>query len=299
MEAVFKQGYVQLLTLQVPAKVNLTLEVLGKRPDGYHEIKSVMQAISLFDVLSFVAADTLELRCTAAELQSEENLVMKAARAIKETAGYAGGALITLDKGIPWEAGMGGGSSDAAATLAGLNRLWSLGLPREKLLEIAASLGSDVPFFIYGGTCLAEGRGERIAKIPDLKKTWFVLLKPALPGGIGKTGRLYGFIEPGLYTKGEYSESMKEKIMSGVGIEPSHLYNIFDSVALEAYPGIDRYYSIFREEGASSIHLAGSGPVLFTSVQGQETASRIHARLIDKKMQGFVVSSLPGDNIGF
>ena len=286
----------QLITLKAPAKINLVLEILGKRADGYHEIKSIMQAVSLFDVLSFSEAPDIRISCNVPELQSENNLVLKAARILKQASGYPGGALISLEKMIPWEAGLGGGSSDAAAALTGLNSLWSLALSRERLAEIAADIGSDVPFFIYGGTCLAEGRGEKIVKLPDQGKTWFVLLKPALPGQAGKTGRLYGLIGPHQYTRGEYTDRMKQAIGAGLGY--SSLYNVFDNVISEAYPGLARYFDILSNAGAGEIHLAGSGPVLFTAVQNENKARDIYARVIEKDMQAFLVSSVPGDGVG-
>ena len=230
-----------MLTLKAPAKLNLTLEVLGKREDGYHEITSIMQTVGLFDVLHFEQAGHIELSCTARELQFEDNLVLKAARALKQASGYAGGVRIDLEKQIPWAAGLGGGSSDAAATLLGLNRLWSLGMTPDKLAEIAACLGSDVPFFVYGGTCLTEGRGERLTRLPDIPGTWFVLLKPSLLGIQGKTGRLYGLVGPESYTKGEFTEKMKQFITTGGKTGHPHIFNVFDSVIPKAYPGLDRY----------------------------------------------------------
>jgi 4-diphosphocytidyl-2-C-methyl-D-erythritol kinase len=162
-----------VLRLKAYAKVNLVLEVLGRRADGYHEIASVMQTIGLYDVLTFEAAGEIEFSCSTPGLQEDNNLVGSAARALRQATGKKAGARIVLEKKIPRTAGLGGGSSDAAAALKGLNRLWGLGLTPEKLAEIAAGIGSDVPFFIYGGTCLVEGRGESITPLPDIKKAWF------------------------------------------------------------------------------------------------------------------------------
>ena len=288
-----------MLTLKAPAKINLVLEVLGKREDGYHEIKSIMQTVSLFDVLSFEKTDDIKLSCTAQELQSEDNLVYKAAVILKKMSGYAGGARIYLEKQIPWAAGLGGGSSDAAVTLAGLNRLWSLGMTREKLAEVAAVIGSDVPFFIYGGNCLAEGRGERLIKLPDIEKDWFVLIKPAMFGQAGKTGRLYRLIGPGQYTKGEYIERMRQSISAGGKAGHAYLYNVFDSVSSIAYPGLDRYRSTLSDIGAEEIHLAGSGPMLFTAVRDEKTAGELQDKLKARDIQSFLVSSLPGVEIEY
>ena len=155
------------VTIETPAKVNLTLEVLGKRNDGYHEIASVMQAINLCDRLTFSIADDLSLITDTPGLDTKDNLVYRAASLLNDKTGVSAGAEIHLCKGIPVAAGLGGGSSDAAATLLGLNRLWGLHLARDELEELAAQLGSDVPFFLAGGAALAEGRGERITPLPS------------------------------------------------------------------------------------------------------------------------------------
>ena len=287
-----------MLTIKAPAKLNLVLEILGRRKDGYHEIKSIMQTVSLFDVLSFEPAKEIQFSCSARELQGQDNLVFKAAHALKQASGFAGGVSITLEKQIPWAAGLGGGSSDAAATLIGLNRLWSLGLPRERLAEIAAGLGSDVPFFIFGGTCLSEGRGERLTRLPDIEKTWFVLLKPAMVGAGQKTARLYGLVKPEQYTKGEFTDRMRQFITSGGEKGHAHIYNAFEHVIAEAYPGLDSYRSIFSCAGATEIHLAGSGPVLFTAVQNEKTARDLHEQLATRDVQSFLVSSVTGEPVG-
>ena len=153
------------------AKINLTFEVIGKRSDGYHEIVSVMQAIDLCDVLTVEPRELLYLSCNVPELASPNNLVLKAARLMQSAAGHDQGAAISLVKGIPLAGGLGGGSTDAAVVLKRLNELWRLGLSVEKLTELAAGLGSDVPFFCSGSpTALAQGRGERVTALPTSMK---------------------------------------------------------------------------------------------------------------------------------
>lgn len=169
-----------MLTVRAHAKINLVLEVMGKRSDGYHEIKSIIQAVSLFDVLSFEKSDQLEIGCNVPSLQSPDNLIVKAAEALREKTDYEGGARIRLEKIIPMDSGLGGGSSDGAAALAGLNKLWSLGLSQKELVEIAADIGSDVPFFIYSGTCRMEGRGDKITPLLDPAETWYLLVRPGI-----------------------------------------------------------------------------------------------------------------------
>src|SRR4030042_3844503 len=194
-----------MISLQAYAKINLTLEVLSKRPDGYHEIASVLQAISLADTLTFEPAETLDLNCNVPELQTGDNLVLKAARLLKEISGYKKGARINLTKRIPLAAGLGSGSTDAAATLLGLNKLWGLNLAHNKLLELAAKLGSDVPFFLYGGTALAQGRGEKLTALPAATELWMILLKPAIEPVSNKTAQLYSRLNPSHFPSGPHT----------------------------------------------------------------------------------------------
>ena len=162
-------------------KINLTLEVLGIRPDGYHEIKSIMQSVELHDTLTFESLEGSVIRLTGSDSRLKydgSNLIIKAAEALRQAAGTCLGARIHLEKNIPIEAGMAGGSSDAAATLRGLNRLWNLGFSLEQLMEIGAAVGSDIPFCLIGGTAMVEGRGERVRPLAGPAPTTLLLVKP-------------------------------------------------------------------------------------------------------------------------
>ena len=168
--------------LRTPAKVNLALEILGKREDGYHEISTVLQAIDLFDRLTVEDAADLSLATTDPALPVDDgNLVVRAARALGAAAGVRRGARIALDKRIPVAAGLGGGSSDAAATLVALNRLWGLRWSAGRLGELAVGLGMDVPFFLGRGRALATGRGERLEPLPGDGGYALVLTNPNFP----------------------------------------------------------------------------------------------------------------------
>lgn len=170
-----------MFTLNAPAKINWFLRVMGKRKDGYHDIESLLQCISLYDVLTLEKSDALEL-ITDAPIPTEQNIVYKAAIALKDAAGISNGARITLEKRIPLEAGMGGGSSDAACTLMGLKKLWGLDIPERGLFSIAERLGSDVPFFLNyflnGPSAVVSGRGERAQPVSIRKSCVILLLKP-------------------------------------------------------------------------------------------------------------------------
>lgn len=179
--------------LSAPAKVNLTFEALGRRADGYHEVRTVLHAVSLADEVAFALADELRLvveppiaeppgdgalSSAASAPTGDDNLVLRAARLLRREAGVTAGAAIRLRKRIPVAAGLGGGSSDAAATLRGLRRLWGLDLDADALRELAAQLGSDVPFFVTGGAAFAEGRGERLTPLPPAQGSVVVMAPP-------------------------------------------------------------------------------------------------------------------------
>jgi len=151
-----------MLTVQAPAKINLTLEVLGQRQDGFHEIRSIIQSIALCDTLSFKSSRNVDISSASVDWIAEESLVSKAVKLVQNATGCAKGVTIEVNKQVPLQSGLGGDSSDAAATLRGLNKFWELGLPQTDLLELAARLGSDVSFFLYGGTAIVSGRRENV-----------------------------------------------------------------------------------------------------------------------------------------
>ncbi len=266
------------MTLEAHAKVNLTLEVLGRREDRYHEIASIVQTVSLHDTLTLEPAADVTLECDRPELVSSDNLTLKAAHLLKDTANYAQGAHITLRKQIPVAAGLGGGSTDAAATLKGLNRLWGTGLSTDDLVPLAAQLGSDVPFFLYGGTALVQGRGERVRPLPAAELKWIVVLSPPieLPN---KTGSLYAGLSPAHYTRGDLTRKLAARISGGNDVPPQFLFNVFDEVALQAFPALEAYRDAFYSLGAREIHLAGSGPSLFSPVSQKEHGTAIELML--------------------
>jgi len=269
------------LELRANAKLNLTLEVLGRRPDGYHQIRSVFQEIALADKLVLHPAAELSLECSVPGLAGESNLVMRAARALAEATGCTFGVRIVLEKRIPEAGGLGGGSSDAAAALRGLDALWRLGMPKERLLALAARLGSDVPFFLVGGTALASGRGELLQPLPPLPQTWYVLLFPPHQEVAGKTGRLYSLLNKGHYTDGAATRRLADALAEG-RFDSSLLYNVFESVTSRVFAGIEAQMQALRDAGAERVHLAGSGPTLYGVVRnkehGEEAARRLEAR---------------------
>ncbi len=281
-----------MLKYVAPAKINLVLEVLGKRDDGYHEIRSLVQTISLCDVLAFELADVISLKCSEPSLQASDNLVVQAAELLREVSGYNRGAKVKLEKRIPWGAGLGGGSSDAAVTLLALNRLWKLKLETSDLIELAARLGSDVPFFIRGGAALMEGRGEKVTPLAVSMPRWFVLLIPPLPKIPNKTQRLYSRLDARHFTDGQLVDRAVKSWSGDKQIASSLFSNVFDKVAFDAFPGLEDYWRHFAEVGARDIHLVGSGPALFATVDSESEAKEMQRRLRQQKLESYAVSTI-------
>ena len=268
-----------MLTVLAPAKLNLTLEVLGERPAGYHEIRSVIQTINLCDSLSFQPSQNTSIESSMPGWTPEKSLLSRAVSLLQETTGCSKGVTIEVSKHIPLMSGLGGDSSDAAATLRGLNRLWNLGLTREKLLDLAARLGSDVAFFLYGGTALVEGRGEVVAPLPPLPRRWVILVVPDVPPLPGKTKQLYAGLNTSHYTDGQITAKLVTVLREGGEFTPSLLFNTFENVAFNHFPGLETYQEQLVKAGADNIHLAGSGPTLFTMVEDKTRAEAMLGHL--------------------
>ena len=283
-----------MLSVSAPAKINLTLEVLRKRPDGFHEIRGVIQTIDLEDRLYFQASDEINITSDMPEWNAKESLVFRTVNLLKQAAGYSGGVTIEVKKRIPLQSGLGGDSSDAAAVLRGLNRLWQLSLPMEKLLELAARLGSDVPFFLYGGTARLEGRGEIVTPLPPLPHGWIVLEVPPVHRPTEKTKRLYESLKAEHYTDGQVTRKLVDKLEAGKEYDPSLLFNTFEKVAFSLFPGLDESREHFMKIGASSVHLAGSGPALFTLMKDRAEAERLCLSLANQGIEPYLAETLTG-----
>ncbi len=280
-----------MLTVNAPAKLNLTFEVLGKQPDGYHQIRSVIQAISLGDRLTFRVSYELGFRSNLPDWSAGESLVSRAAQLLRVTAGCSEGAIVEVEKRIPLVSGLGGDSSDAAAALYGLNELWKLGLSGDKLLELAAQLGSDVPFFLHGGTALAEGRGEKITPLPAPPRSWLVLVVPAVPRLPGKTGRMYASLNARHYTDGQITERLTDVLRGGGDFSASLLFNTFENVAFTEDSELRLYRDHLLKMGADNVHLAGSGPTLFTLSSDRQQAVDLYALCRQQGMETYLVEA--------
>lgn len=269
------------LILQSCAKINWTLEVLGKRKDRYHEVRSVMQTISLADQVRLtpdeqisisVSGGTRGLRREANE-HPDSNLAYRAAQLLQQESGHTGGVSIHLYKHIPVASGLGGGSSNAAAVLRGLRRLWSLDIGDEALMNLAAELGSDVPFFLVGGTAVASGRGDVIEPLLDIAERSLVVGWPRTGVADDKTATMFGALQPKDYTDGTRTEQLAERLRDTKPLEEGGLYNVFEEVLAEADPE-----SALRFEGLAEVekraNLCGSGPaVYFLDADGDDIAA--------------------------
>ncbi len=272
--------------------MNLTLEVLAKREDGFHEIRSVVQAISLGDLLQFQKSRDISFNSDEPGWVAAKSLVSGAAARLREATGCKEGAVVKIIKRIPLVAGLGGDSSDGAAVLRGLNELWELGLSRKELVRLAMKLGSDVAFFLYGGTALVEGRGEIVTPLLPMSPLWAVLVMPQLTGIEGKTGRLYASLRAADFTDGQITERLVNTLRRGGQVDTSTLFNVFDGVAMRHYAGIEEYRRHFLASGAGSVHLAGSGPALFSLVSEEARAMEICRRLEQQGMRCFLAETV-------
>ncbi len=285
-----------MITLMAPAKINLTLEVLGKRPDGYHEIRSIMQTVSLADALSFEDSTDLVLGSDSPEWSGDKSLVSKTVALLKERTGASGRASIFVRKRIPLLSGLGGDSSDAAATLMGLNQLWKLGMGRSDLATIGKELGSDVAFFFLGGTVLATGRGEIVEPLPSITHEWIVLALPDVPRLPGKTKSLYQALTPNHYTDGEITRNAERDIKAGKLTRELGLFNAFENVAFVAQRELDVSRQHILKMGAPNVHLAGSGPTLYAVCESRAQAEELSKRLAGQHLWSYVAETLPAQH---
>lgn len=281
------------MTIQAPAKINLTLEVLSKRPNGYHEIRSVIQTIDLCDRLRLRPSHNIRSHCNNPSFVWEKSLISRTIVLLKQATGYTSGATIEITKHIPLSSGLGGDSSSTAAILSGLNKLWQLGLSPAQLFELAPRLGSDVTFFLYGGTALVEGRGEILTPLPPLPHHWVVLVVPNVPRTPEKTQKLYASLKTNHYTDGRITENLVKALKKGREFKPSLLFNTFENVAFDYFPGLKVYKEHLIKLGARNVHLAGSGPALFTLMKDKAEAKDLYTRCKNQGVEAYLTETSP------
>lgn len=266
----FAKTSVDRVLRSAPAKINWNLRVLGKSPDGFHEIESLVSTVSLYDELVFEARPDAEivLHCTDDNLPRDgSNLVLKAARLLAERSGHDRGVSCRLVKNIPVAGGLGGGSSDAATTLLALSRLWQLDWPQSRLLDLAAELGSDVSFFLTGGSAVIRGRGERVQPVDLPWQGWMVLM---LPNWGVSTARVYEAWEPA-------SRSAEEgpavpRATSDAVEWMSQTFNMLETAAMKVCPALRELLTRAEQLAHRPVRLSGSGSTFFTAFNERQEA---------------------------
>lgn len=262
--------------VKAPAKINLSLDVLGKREDGYHEVEMVMTTVDLADRLEISHKEENSISILSHNRfvpDDERNLAYKAAKLLKEKFRIQTGVNIKIEKNIPVAAGLAGGSSDAAAALKGLNQLWNLGLSVEELATLGAEIGSDVSFCVYGGTALAKGRGEKIQPLPAPPKCWVILAKPSI--GVS-TSDVYGRLDVSNIehpNTGKMIEAIKK---GNYELMCANLGNVLESVTLEMHPEVKQIKEYMKRFGADAVLMSGSGPTVFGLVRYDSRLQRIY-----------------------
>jgi len=279
-------------SLKAPAKINWFLYITSKRKDGYHDIYSIMQCVSLFDNIYFEPSDNLEI-ITNANIPVKENLVYKAAIAVRRYTGVKNGVRITLKKSIPIGAGLGGGSSDAGYTIRGLNQLWSLNLSKRDFLKISKEIGSDVPFFMNGNIALVKGRGEKIKELKLNKEFLLLLIKPDINISTSWAYKRFDIINKGKrLTKVNFDIklflwALEEEDFNFLD---DLIYNDFIKVVFGEYPILSKLKEEMVKTGALLTGLSGSGPTLFGLYKNEDDA--LKALRCIKPFWGTIVKTL-------
>ncbi|NUO08695.1 MAG: 4-(cytidine 5'-diphospho)-2-C-methyl-D-erythritol kinase [Candidatus Brocadia sp.] len=251
------------IKIAAPAKINLFLEILGKRPDGYHEIETVMQGISLYDYIYLENHEKdVEFTCSNPKLTvGEDNLVLRAVRLFQKETNIFRGVKIHLDKRIPIGAGLGGGSSDAAATLSGLNTLWKVGYGEEKLMSLAEKLGSDTPFFVLGNTAICKGRGEVVTPYTLPVKYNYIIVYPRFEVSTATVYKNFEIVlTKDLKDVSFFLQSLSSGSPERLG---SCLYNRLEEVVFRLYPDIERIKKTLAKFNFCGILISGSGSALY------------------------------------
>lgn len=273
------------MKLKAFAKINLGLDVIGRREDGYHQVRMIMQTIRMFDQLEIEKSSTpgIRLSVNLPYVPTDSgNLVYRAASLLMEEFSIQEGVDIRLNKFIPVAAGMAGGSSDAAAALVGVNRLFDLGLSRKELMERGLRLGADVPYCVMRGTALAEGIGEKLTRLPALPSCYILIGKPSI-----SVSTKYVYTNLKLDARTEHPdidgiiEALENQDLGGV---TGKMGNVLESVTIPRYPVIEKIKDLMKAEGALNALMSGSGPTVFGIFDDRKTAERAQQKLRDSRL---------------
>ncbi len=259
------------ISLKALAKINLGLDVTGRREDGYHDVRMIMQSIHLYDRVEIKRTKSPKIHVEANLYYlpvDENNLVYKAAKLMKEEFQIKGGVRITLQKFIPVAAGLGGGSSDAAAVMVGMNKIFNLGVKQSRLVELGSRIGADVPFCIMRGTVLAEGIGEKLTQLPAMPKCHILLAKPAISVSTGQVYEQLSLSPETVHPDIDgIVEQIKQKNAKGVA---ELMGNILETVTVPEFPVIRDIKDLMMENGAMGAMMSGSGPTVFGLYQNEK-----------------------------
>lgn len=277
---------------KAPAKINLGLDALYKRQDGFHELEMVMASVDLADRLTFepLSKNEIVIETDSSFLPVDRrNHVYQAAELLKDTFGLTQGVKIRIEKRIPVAAGLAGGSSDCAAALRGLNRLWNLGLSLEELVELGSKVGSDVPYCVHGGTAFVTGRGEKIEFLPPMPQCWVVLVKPRMSVS---TSTIFGSLSfnsiehPDIAGLKQAVEANEYKLMT------EKVGNALEGVTIKRHPIIQQIKDRMTKYGADAALMSGSGPTVFALCEKKTRAQRIYNGLKGFCDEVYVVRTL-------
>ena len=280
------------IVLKSYGKINLGLDVLRRREDGYHEVRMIMQTVGLYDVLTMKKRkdDKIEMTCNLSFLPTDErNLVYKAVKLIKDKYHIKDGVEINLSKRIPVAAGMAGGSSNCAAALKGMNQLFDLGLSIDELCEIGVTLGADVPYCIWGGTALSEGIGEKLSRVDAMPDCYILIAKPGI--SVSTAFEYKNLDLPALSKHPDIDgmlECLKEKDLTGFC---NRLEIVLETVTIKEYPIIEKVKKHLMDQGAKGALMSGSGPTIFAIFEDKKTADDAmeSLRSIEDIKQAYVV----------
>lgn len=273
------------LQLKAYGKINLGLDVIRKRPDGYHDLDMIMQMVDVYDdvIIERKAGEEIVVKADAAVLSNgKDNLAYMAAKMLFDEFGIKSGVEITIHKRIPIAGGMAGGSSDCATTLIGINEMFNLGLSKQQLMERGVKLGADVPYCVLGGTAIARGIGEVLTPLPTPPQCHVIIAKPPISVS---TAYVYGHIRPDEITKRPDIEQMtlaiKEQDLNKLS---DLLYNVMEEVTVSEYPVIEKLKSIMLENGALNSIMSGSGPTVFGLFDDRKKAQAAMKALDSKEL---------------
>lgn len=285
------------INLKAYAKINLFLEVLNKREDGYHNIETIFQSIDLCDIITVRIADRLVIKCTDPGVPSDEtNLSYRAWKVLTDEVKEAMGAEIDIVKGIPVGGGLAGGSADAAATLFALNELWDLGLSSERLMELGSKIGADVPFCLLGGTALGRGKGEILTKLPFIGELHLVLANPGFQISTAIVYKAFDEANLGLTRQLKSANIFirnlcgADKGSTSLRIEP---FNALESVVMEKHPEVRRLKELFLEFGALQASMTGSGPTVFAIARDLDHAKELYEKVRSKVIYCRIAKTCP------